>query len=82
MHLEERGLIFDARTQPASRRVAAFVSLCVLRSGSILCGFQLGPHKNAAGSTLRFCRSRDGGTTWNELPVQFETVLAGVPGSL
>ena len=82
MRLEDQGLIFDAATRPPSERVAAFVSLCVLESGTILCGFQNGPRKNDVTSTLRLCRSRDGGRTWEELPWEFERTIGGVPGSL
>lgn len=82
MRVEDHGLVFDASEQPPEERVAAFVSLCPLRSGAILCSFQLGPSKNASTSTLRLCRSRDGGRTWDELPASFERTLSGVPGSL
>ncbi len=82
MKLEDRGLIYDATTRPQNERVASFVSLCRLSSGSLLCGFQLGPAKHAVTSTIRFCRSDDGGQTWNELPARFETEIGGVPGSM
>ena len=82
MHLENSGLIFDATARPASQRVAAFVSLCPLRSGSILCGFQLGSRKHDPASTIGLCRSRDGGETWEQLPTRFEHTLDGIPGSL
>src|SRR5262245_31774621 len=82
MHLEDQGLVFDATTKPEAERVAAFVSLCRTRSGTLLCGFQLGPHKHALTSTVRLCRSRDGGVTWKELPARLERTVGGVPGSL
>jgi hypothetical protein len=82
MHLEDRGLIFDATNRPSAERVASFTSLCPLASGSILAGFQLGPAKQAPTSTIRLCRSRDGGGTWQELPARLETTLDGIPGSL
>ena len=80
MRIEDRGLIFDATTRPPGERVAAFVSLCVLESGTILCGFQNGPRKHDVTSTLRLCRSRDGGQTWTEWPsnVAFEAAVASV----
>jgi hypothetical protein len=80
--LEDHGLIFDATQQPPEGRIAYFTSLCALRSGTILCGFQNGPGKHAPTSTIRLCRSRDGGQSWELLPARFETRVAGVPGSL
>jgi hypothetical protein len=80
--VEERGLIWDASGEPAARRIAYFTSLCVLRSGDVLCGFQNGPTKHAPTSTVRLTRSSDGGRTWQLLPCQFETTLDGLPGSL
>jgi len=80
--IEERGLILDAAEQPPEGRIAYFTALCVLRSGTVLCAFQNGPGKHAATSTLRLCRSRDGGRNWTLLPVRFETRIGGVPGSL
>ncbi len=80
--LEDHGVIFDATRQPPEGRIAYFTSLCPLRSGAILCGFQNGPDKHAATSTIRLCRSVDGGQSWALLPVRFETRWEGVPGSL
>ena len=80
--LEDRGLIFDATQQPPEGRIACFTSLCPLRSGTILCGFQNGPGKHAVTSTVRLCRSVDGGQSWTLLPVRFETRWEAVPGSL
>lgn len=82
MKLNGQGMVYDASGQPVDEAVASFVSLCVLSSGSVLCGFQLGPAKHAATSTIRFCRSDDNGRSWQELPARFETQLNGVPGSL
>src|ERR1043165_566523 len=82
VRVEVSGFIYDARGRPADKRVAAFVSLCALRSGSLICGFQLGAKKHAVNGTVRLCRSRDGGITWNELPVRFAGTLDGAPGSL
>ena len=82
MRIEDSGLIYDAAGRPGSRRVASFVSLCPLRSGAVLCGFQLGSRKHDVHSTLGLCRSRDGGRTWEELPTRFDTTWAGVSGSL
>ena len=82
MRVEARGLIYDADTQPAPRRIAFFTSLCPLQSGEILAGFQVGPAKQAPTATLGLRRSRDGGETWQEVPASFETTVGGVPGSL
>jgi hypothetical protein len=82
MNIEDRGLIFDATKKPATERIAFFTSLCPTALGAILAGFQSGPTKNAVTSTIRLCRSRDGGATWQELPARFETTFQGVPGSL
>ncbi len=82
MKVEARGLIFDASKKPDAERIAFFTSLSLLRSGTILAGCQVGPGKHAPTASIRLCRSRDGGTTWQELPFRFETTLNGVPGSL
>jgi hypothetical protein len=82
MILEQHGLIFDAAEQPSAGRIAYFTSLCPLRSGAMLCGFQNGPQKHAATSTIRLCRSVDGGRSWTLLPARFATRVADVPGSL
>lgn len=82
MHLEARGLIFDATNRSDTERIAFFTGLCPLRSGTILSGFQVGPGKHAATATTHLCRSRDGGQTWHDIPFRFETRLDGVPGSL
>ncbi len=82
MKLEHRGLVYDASGRATDERVASFVSLCRLSSGSLICGFQLGSAKHAVTSTIRFCRSEDNGDTWQELPARFESELGGVPGSL
>jgi len=82
MKIEARGLVYDATRRPAEERIAFFTSLAILDSGTILCGFEVGPSKHAPTATIRLCRSRDGGSTWRELPFRFETVLDGKPGSL
>lgn len=79
--IEEQGLIFDTSLQPPARRIAYFTSLCVLRSGVILCGCQNGPGKHAVTSTIRLCRSTDNGRSWALLPAEFDTRINGVPGS-
>ncbi len=82
MNLEARGLIYDATRRPVTERIAFFTSLYPTSTGSIFAVFQVGPKKQAPQSNLRVCRSRDGGRTWAELPVRFETTIAGVPGSI
>lgn len=80
--IEDRGLIYDATNRPAKERIAFFTSLCPLKSGTLLCGFQLGSSKHAPDGTIRLCRSRDRGRTWQELPFRFVTEHDGIPGSL
>ena len=82
MKIEDRGVIYDAASQPLNRRVAYFTNLCRLRSGDWLCGFQVGTGKHAADSTIGICRSQDQGKTWTLLDAPIETRIAGVPGSL
>ena len=80
--IEDSGIIFPADEQPREKQIAYFTSLCVLRSGKILCGFQNGPTKHAASSTVGLCQSTDQGQTWETLPIDLPTVLDGTPGSL
>lgn len=82
MHIASRGLIYDASKKPDAEKIAFFTGLCPLRSGTRLASFQVGPVKNAPTGSIRLCRSRDRGVTWQELPFRFETKLDGVPGSL
>ncbi|MEX2114519.1 MAG: sialidase family protein [Pirellulales bacterium] len=82
MHIEDHGLVYDAAAAPSARRVAFFSSLCVLQSGTILCGFEVGSAKHAVDSAVGICRSRDSGATWQLLRHRFTTTLAGVAGSL
>ncbi|MFM8986936.1 MAG: sialidase family protein [Planctomycetia bacterium] len=80
--VEERGLIHDTATAPAERRVAFFTSLAALTNGDVLAGFQVGPDKHAATSTIGLARSHDAGRTWTAIDWRFPAVLDGVPGSL
>ena len=80
--VEDRGVILDASQQTSQGRISYFTSLCVLRSGTILCGCQNGPGKHAVTSTTRISRSLDGGRSWELLPTSFETRIGGRPGSL
>src|SRR5713101_8016926 len=82
MQIEDRGLIYDASHRPDEERIAFFTGLCPLHSGTILSGFQVGPSKHAINATIRLCRSRDGDSTWQDVPFRFETVQDGIPGSL
>ena len=82
MLIEDRGLVYDAARQPAGQRAASFCEVTRLDDGALVCVFQVGPRKNDATSTLRLCRSDDGGRTWRDLPSRLETRFDGVPGSL
>lgn len=82
MHLEDRGLVFDATHQPPESRVNAFTSVFRLKSGIFIVGHQSGTAKHAPDATLRLDRSRDAGQTWEPIPFQFPTILEGTPGSL
>jgi len=82
MRIEGRGLIYDADARPASERIAFFTNVCAQPDGSVLAAFQVGSGKHSVDSTLRLCRSCDGGRTWRELSDRFETTLAGVRGSM
>ena len=80
--IEQSGVVFDATRGEPHERVACFTSLCVLGSGAILCGFQLGPTKNSPDSTIGVCRSDDAGRTWRRIPTRLELQFGGAPGSL
>lgn len=82
MQIEASGTVFDPTHQPDHRRIAFFTSLCSLRSGGILCSFQMGSGKHSPDSTIGICRSDDGGQTWRQLPASLESVLEGTRGSL
>lgn len=82
MKILEQGTVYAPANAPASERVAAFTSLFVSQSGTIVCGFQLGSAKHAADASVRLCRSLDAGRTWAILTNCFPTVLDGIPGSL
>jgi len=80
--IEDRGLILETSRLNEHERIAFFTSLCRLKSGKVLCGFQIGPKKQAATSNIGLCQSVDNGQSWRRVPVQFETQIRGVPGSL
>ncbi len=82
LKIVDRGIVWDATQQPAERQVACFISLCQLQSGRIICGFQNGPRKNAATSTIRVCSSTDHGKTWETWPGEFGDRMEGITGSL
>ena len=82
LKVESKSTILNALALPAHERVAFFTSLCRLQSGNLLCGFQIGPRKHAATSTIGLCSSSDDGRTWERVTTHFETVLNGVPGEL
>ena len=80
--LEEKGLVFDGSLGCFQERISFFTTLCVLDSGTVLCGFQNGPKKHDVSSTIKICRSTDHGKTWRNIDKIFETLVDGVPGSL
>jgi hypothetical protein len=82
MLIEDRGIIYDATRRPDHRRIAFFTGLGVLRSGTLLCAFQTGSGKHSADSTIGICRSIEGGKSWSEVAVAFDSVLEGKAGSL
>lgn len=80
--IADRGIVYDTTAQPPENRIAYFTSLCLLQSGAILSGYQNGPGKHSPTSRAGISRSLDQGRTWTQLPVKFETVIDGIPGSL
>lgn len=80
--IEEKGIIYDGSTGSHQERISFFTTLCKLDSGTILCGFQNGPIKHSVSSTIKICRSTDGGSTWLPTGKSFRTMIDGVPGSL
>ena len=82
LRVEARGIIFDASDVPESAAVSYCTSLVTLQSGTILAGWQNGPAKHSPTNTIRLARSLDGGDTWEQLSIPFETSWQGVPGSL
>jgi hypothetical protein len=78
----DRGIVIDTTQRATAERIAFFTSLFRAHDGTLFCGFQLGPAKNAATSTVQLCRSKNDGKTWQELPHRFSTTFDGVPGSL
>jgi len=81
MKVEDKGLICEAGKRPGSDRAAAFIGLSAAASGTIFCIFQIGPTKNAATSKLLVYRSRDRGSSWQEMSFPFETQIKGIPGA-
>lgn len=80
--LEDRGIVYDASQQPANARIAFFTSLCRLRSGSLLCGCQVGTGKHSPDSKIQLCRSDDQGRTWTTIKSNTATEIDGTPGSM
>ena len=71
MQIESRSVIYDAAAQPESDRVAFFDSVLRLESGIWLSGFTAGRTKHHHLATIRLCRSRDNGQTWELLGWRF-----------
>lgn len=82
MLIEAQGVVYDATHQPENRKIAFFTGLCALRTGDVLCSFQVGTGKHSVDSTFGLCRSRDRGATWQELAPNVSTTINGTPGSL
>ena len=82
MKVAARGLVFDVTGRPATEQVTFFGSLFRLRNGDWLCGYTIGERKHDPNGTIRFSRSRDGGSTWDESPFRFQTSFQGIRGSL
>ncbi|MGE0606009.1 MAG: sialidase family protein [Pirellulales bacterium] len=82
MQIVARGTIYDATDAPPHERIAYFTALSPLRSGAMLCSFQLGPGKHSPHSTIGLCRSDDRGDSWQRQPYEFRRVIDGAPGSL
>jgi hypothetical protein len=82
MHVLWKALVYDAAAQPEDRRVAFFDGMLRLESGTWLCGFTAGRTKHHHEGTIRLCRSRDGGESWNLLSGRFQSKLNDKPGSL
>lgn len=82
LEVKDRGIIFDATNVSESQAISYMTSLCVLKSGTILAGWQNGKSKHDAANTIRLARSCDGGETWQLLPTEFVDAWDGGPGSL
>ena len=81
LHIESRGLIFDATDATDVEAVAYVTSLVSLESGTFLAGWQAGSEKHAPTNTIGLACSRDGAGTWDRLSHEFETTWQGTPGS-
>lgn len=82
MHIEQRGLVYDATGRPTNERIAFLSSLCPLSSGGMLCGGFVGPAKHSVDGNIRLFRSSSDCASWSELAWRFPTELDGVPGSV
>lgn len=82
MKVVHRSVVYDAESCNSSRRVAFMDSLLPLQSGTWLSGFTVGPEKNHHTGNICLSRSGDGGKSWSVLPVRFDAVFDGCPGSL
>ena len=81
LHVESRGVIFDATDATDSEAVAYVTSLVSLESRTWLAGWQSGPEKHTPTNTIALARSRDGAKTWQRLPYRFDTSWQEAPGS-
>ncbi|MBL8848802.1 MAG: exo-alpha-sialidase [Planctomycetaceae bacterium] len=82
MHIEQRGLIYDATSRPPAERIAFLTGLCPLASGEMLASGFVGPAKHSTDGNIRLFRSGGDCSNWRALPARFPTELDGVPGSI
>lgn len=80
--VEDRSVVYDPSQQPADARIAFFTNVCRLKSGSLICSFQVGTGKHSPDSKIQICRSNDEGKTWTALKWDLATEIGGVPGSM
>lgn len=81
MRIVERATVSAA--QPGtSRAVATFPAVVVLADGSLLASYSIGSGKDTDDLTIELRRSTDGGATWSDPAIPFDTTVDGVRGSL
>ncbi len=81
MKIMDRGLVFDATTQPAPRRFNCFTSALVRQDGRWLVAFRAGSSKDSPDENIIIRQSADQGKTWETLFEGLALVVDGVPGA-